>query len=441
MYSNFRSRRDCVVAFVPALFLCLIGAGGLMAQVTATISGTVMDSSGAVVSGANVEVRNEGTGISQTTSTDPQGRYRVPELPIGDYDVHASAAGFQNVVRAGITLTVGAQIVVDFTLPIGQAQQTLTVEGQVSAVETNSTAVGNLIEPTQMRELPLNGRNFESLLDLAPGVTPVPATTGVFGAFYGTQENYSVSGSRPEGQLFLLDDTNTADFFNHGTGSGALGTSLGIEGIAEFQTLTNTYSAQFGGNGAVVNAVTKSGSNAFHGSAYEFLRNSALDARNFFDTSNPGGGPPEFRRNQFGGSLGGPIKKDKMFFFVNYEGLRQSQGVSEIATVPDANAHNGILPTGSVGVSPAVASTLALFPFPTREVLTATGQPTGTGQLTEVASQIGHENYILGRFDYNITDKDSLFVRYVSDRANYMNPFGGSPIPLWRRRTSRATSM
>jgi hypothetical protein len=424
--------RVCTASALSHLFLLgLIGVGGLYAQVTATISGTVTDSSGAAVSGAQVDVKNSGTGVLHSTTTDAQGRYSVPELPIGDYEVQAVAPGFQNVVHTGITLTVGAQSVVDFSLPVGQAQQTVTVEGQVSQVDTNSVSVANLVEPTQMRELPLNGRNYESLLNLLPGITAVPGTTGVFGAFYGTQQNYSVSGSRPEGQLFLLDGANTADFFDHGTGSGALGTSLGIEGIAEFQTLTNTYSAQFGGNGAVVNAVTKSGTNGFHGSAYEFLRNSDLDARNFFDTTNPGGGPPPFRRNQFGGSLGGPIKKDKMFFFVNYEGLRQSQGVSQIATVPDANAHNGILPTGNVGVSPNVASTLALFPLPTSEVLTATGQPTGTGQLTEVANQVGNENYLLGRFDYAISGEDSLFVRYVLDRANYNNPFGGSAIPLW----------
>jgi len=431
MNSNFNSRKCAFSVLSRILLLCAIGVTGLRAQVTATISGTVTDSSGAAVSGAKVGVKNAGTDITQTTSTDAQGRYSVPELPVGDYQVQAAASGFQNVVHTGITLTVGAQSVVDFSLPVGQAQQTVTVEGQVSQVETSSASVGNVVEPTQMRELPLNGRNYESLLTLIPGVTPVPATTGVFGAFYGTQQNYSVSGSRPEGQLFLLDNANTADFFQHGTGSGALGTSLGIDGIAEFQTLTNTYSAQFGGNGAVVNAVSKSGTNTFHGSAYEFLRNSDLDARNFFDTSNPGGGPPEFRRNQFGGTLGGPIKKDKLFFFVNDEALRQSQGVSAIATVPDAPAHQGILPTGTVGVSPAVASTLALFPLPTTEVLTAAGQPTGTGQLTEVANQVGNENYALGRLDYKYSAKDSFFVRYVSDRATYANPFGGSAIPLW----------
>ncbi len=441
MNSNVNARKYpllCLLARTTAatfrsgiLTIAVSAAPCLYAQVTAAISGTVTDSSGASVSGARVDVKDTGTAVSRSTTTDTQGRYGIPELPIGDYSVQAAAPGFQNVVRTGITLTVGTQTVVDFSLPVGPAQQTVTVEGQASQVETTSASIANLVEPTQMRELPLNGRNFESLLNLLPGVTPLPATSGVFGAFYGTQQNYSVSGSRPEGQLFLLDDTNTANFFNHGTGSGALGTSLGIEGIAEFQTLTNTYSAQFGGNGAVVNAVTKSGTNAYHGSAYEFLRNSALDARNFFDTSNPGGGPPEFRRNQFGGSLGGPIKKDKAFFFVNYEGLRQSQGVSNIATVPDANAHNGILPTGTVGVSPAVAATLALYPLPTSEVLTSSGQPTGTGQLTEVANQLGHENYLLGRFDYTFSEKNSVFVRYVSDRADYVNPFGGSPIPLW----------
>ena len=431
MNLNCNTRKCSVSTLGHILLLSVLGVSSLLAQVTATISGTVTDSSGAIVANATIEVKNAGTAVTQTTTTDAQGRYAVRELPIGDYEVHATATGFQNVVRTGITLEVGGQSVVDFALTVGQTQETVVVQSQVSEVETTSTSVGNVVEPTQMRELPLNGRNYESLLDLVPGVTAVPATTGVFGAFYGTQQNYSVSGSRPEGQLFLLDDTNTADFFNHGTGSGALGTSLGIEAIAEFQTLTNTYSAQFGGNGAVVNAVTKSGTNSFLGSAHEFLRNSDLDARNFFDTSNPGGGPPEFRRNQYGGSLGGPIKKDKLFFFVNYEGLRQSQGVSEIATVPDANAHNGILPTGFVGVSPAVASTLALYPLPTKEVLSATGQPTGTGQLTEVANQVGHEDYVLGRVDYIISDKDSIFMRYVSDRANYANPFGGSAVPLW----------
>jgi hypothetical protein len=432
---NFPQSRTSVLT----LFVAIAGASGLSGQ-TATISGTVTDMSGAAAPTATVSVKNVGTGAAQSVSSDTLGRYNVPDLPIGEYDVQASKAGFQTVIHKGITLTVGATGVVDFTLPVGTAQQTVTVESQVSEVETTSTALANLVEPTQMRELPLNGRNFEDLLNLAPGVVPLPPPAGVFSTFYGNQENYAVAGSRPEGQVFLLDNTNIADFFNHATGSGALGSSLGVESIAEFQTLINTYSGQYSGNGVVVNAVTKSGTNAFHGSAYEFLRNSKLDARNFFDTSNPGGGPPPFRRNQFGGSLGGPLKRDKAFFFVNYEGVRQLLGASSILTVPDANAHNGDLPcalapavacnsaTGlaHIGVSSNVASTLALYPLPTT-LLPGTGE----GQLTSVANKVSSEDYFLARFDYSFSDKDSLFARVVSDRATFANPTPSSLIPLW----------
>ena len=186
----------------------------------------------------------------------------------------------------------------------------------------------------------MNGRNFTDLVALVPGVTS-GSQVGQGGAnlLYGVQNNFSVSGARSEGQAYLLDNTDIQGFWNHGSGSGVMGTTLGIEAIAEFSVLTNTYSAQFGGNGAVVNTASKSGTNSFHGSAYEFLRNSALDARNFFD----GSSVPPFRQNQFGGSLGGPIKKDKLFFFVNDEELKRSLGQTVVAFVPDANAHNGIV--------------------------------------------------------------------------------------------------
>jgi hypothetical protein len=397
---------------------------------TATILGTVTDSSGAAIPGATVQVRNTGTSQTQEVQTDAQGRFRIPELGLGQYDIHASKDGFSTAARTGVPLTVGSQTVVDFSLIVGQQQQTVTVEGAVSEVETTSSAVSNLVEQTQMRELPLNGRNFGELILLAPGVQSIPAGT----SFYGKTDNYSIAGSRPEGQAFLLDDVDVSGFWNHGTGSGALGTQLGLDAISEFQTLTNTYSAQFGGNGAVINAVTRSGTNSFHGSAYEFLRNSALDARNFFDPQNIA----PFRRNQFGGAVGGPIKKDKMFFFVNYEGLRQLLGETQIAFVPDANAHQGLLPCASapgapcganglanVGVAPNVASTLGLFPIPTNQI------GGGIGSVTEVASQIGHENYLLARFDYSISGSDSLYIRFVRDTANLVEPFSGSSIPLW----------
>jgi hypothetical protein len=195
-----------------------------------------------------------------------------------------------------------------------------------------------------------------------------------------------------------------------------------VEAIAEFSTQTNTYSAQFGGAGAAINAVTKSGTNGFHGSAFEYLRNSALDARAFYD------GPklPGFRRNQFGGSLGGPIKKDKAFFFFNYEGLRNRQGLTELATVPDANARQGILPgMAPIAISPQIQQLLSYYPLPTIPI------GGGVGQYPSVATQIGNEDYLLGRVDYTLSAKDSLFARFVNDRALFTDPFSGSAITLW----------
>jgi hypothetical protein len=398
----------------------------LQAQTTnATIQGTVTDSSGAAVSGAMIQIKNTGTGIVRNNSTDSQGRYHAADLVIGNYEVQISKPGFQAVLRQNITLTVGSQIVADATLTLGQKSETLIVNAEVPQVETTSAAVASLVNQTQMRDLPLNGRNFEQLLSLAPGVqlaTNVPGTV-----LYGQGANYSVAGARPEGQAFLLDNTNVQNFWNHGTGSGMLGTSLGVEAIAEFQTVTNTYGAEYGGSGAVINAVSKSGTNSFHGSAYDFLRNSALDARNFFDPQNIA----PFRKNQFGGSLGGPIKKDKTFFFLNYEGLRQLLGETKVAFVPDANAHQGLIPLNgvltNVGVAPNIASTLALYPLPTSEL------GGGIGHITNVANQTGHENYVLARFDCTFSPRDSLFLRYVSDRGSLHEPFDslGSTIPLW----------
>lgn len=452
MLTKLATRSGFLAGVCAGLLLVLLAPAGAKAQVnTGTVLGTVTDASGAVVAGAKISVRNTGTGVMRTALSDAQGRYSVPDLPIGSYDVQAENTGFQTVIRKAVNLTVGAQIVVDFALPVGGAQQTITVESQVTQVEVTSTAVGNLVEPTQMTQLPLNGRNFEQLLTLEPGVT----ATQNGNSFYGTQNNYSIAGSRPEGQQFLLDGSDIQTFWAHGTGSGASGESLGIDAIVEFQTLTDTYSAQFGGNGAVVNATTKSGTNSFHGSAYEFFRNSALDARNYFDPATI----PELRRNQFGGSLGGPVKKDKAFFFVNYEGLRWALGSTQIANVPDAAAHQGLLPDcvvnsapactvgqlDNVGVAANTASTLALYPTPpaANEILAPIGpngalSPTGSATIQQVANQPTSENYVLGRFDYTFSDKDSLFLRAVRDTASQILPFSGSQIPLWPEQDSTA---
>jgi hypothetical protein len=408
MLSSFKLQQRLSVSLCLVLLL-VVGVGNLFAQATtATISGDVVDQTGAAVPAANVQVKNVGTGVTQTTVTDAQGRYTVPSLVIGNYEITVSKTGFQTVVRSGITLTVNQQAVIDVNLPIGQSQQTVEVQGQVSQVETASSTVANLVEAKQMTDLPLNGRNFQQLITLAPGVNvaQVSATS-----FYGKGETYSVAGSRPEGQAFLLDGTDVQNFFNRGAGSASLGTSLGMDAVAEFQTLTNTYSAQFPGNGAVVNAVTKSGTNSLHGSIYEYFRNDKLDARQFFDPLNQ----PAFTRNQFGGAIGGALKKDKLFYFGNYEGLRQHQGVSRSALVP-TNAQRAL----AVNSSQIVKDILALYPL----------DQTGTGRATSVGTEIGNENYYLGRMDYNMSDKDSLFGRFVLDKAEFINPFSNAGAPI-----------
>ena len=396
--------------------IMVLTAGQLHAQgATAAISGIVLDPSGAAIAGASITVRNVGTAFTRTVVSDDQGRYVVPELPIGDYEVQGSLAGFQTVVRRGILLTVGSRPVVDLQLPIGQAAETISVTGDISQVETTSSSVSSLVNPTQMRELPLNGRNFEQLILLAPGALSYPA--GGSSALVGRAATYAISGSRPEGYAILLDGENIQDWWQRGTGAAVTGTSLGIEAIAEFQTLTNTYSAEFGGNGAVINSATRPGTNSFHGSLYEFLRNNALDARNFFELKSAA----PFRRNQFGASVGGPVKRDKAFFFFNYEGLRQHLDQTFQAFVPTLAARAQAVPS----VKPIVD----LYPAPISDL------GDGIGTLITVGGQTAEENYYLGRFDYNLSSNDSLFARYVSDIGTLV---GTTAIPLWPTRDRSA---
>jgi len=417
--SSYCSGGARVVVMLLALLACWADVLHAQGAGNASILGTVTDSGGAVIPGASLQVKNIATGRVQQVRTDEQGRYTIADLPIGNYEAQASVQGFQTTVRRGITLTVGAQAIVDFSLSVGQGQETVTVEADVSQIDTVSAAVSSYVSLKQINDLPLNGRNFTDLVALIPGVaTGSQIGNGGQNLLYGVEQNFSVSGARAEGQAYLLDSTNIQGFWNHGSGSGVMGTTLGIEAIAEFSVLTNTYSAQFGGNGAVVNAVSKSGTNELHGSAYEFLRNSALDARNFFDTVKP-----SFKQNQFGGSLGGPIKKDKLFFFVNDEELRRSLGQTVVALVPDALAHQGIVNGANVGVNAAIKPILDLYPLPT------TNLGNGVGSIPQVDTQTGNENYLLGRIDYTISPKDSLFVRYVRDFGDTTMPFLGSPLP------------
>ncbi len=418
--------------------LCLVVGQGtaLLAQTsTATVSGTVSDNQGARLPNTKIIVTNTETGVSTTSTTNPNGSYTVASLPIGTYQIEAQREGFKTSIRGPIVLTVGEEASVHFVLTVGLVAESVDVAADVPTVDTNTSTVGWLVGENQVRDLPLNGRNFVQLTLLTPGVQPVPqentegaATLVPFG--FGSPQRFSVAGGRPQGELFLIDGTDTAGVWGNGTGANLVGTTLGVDGIAEFEVLTDTYSAEYGGNGAVVNAAIRSGTNSYHGSGYEYARNSAMDARNFFD---PLSGTLPFSRNQFGGTFGGPIKKNKTFFFGNYEGLWQSLTVPVTTQVPDQNFRNGYLPCyetigvscdpttnlADVGINPNIASYLNTFPVPNGPEILApvTNLPTGSADNTSALSQPLHENYAVGRVDHNLSSSDSLFASYEFDDA------------------------
>ena len=258
----------------------------LSQQTTGTILGTVTDTQGARVPGAKVTLRNLATGLSIDTVSNSQGLYQVATLPIGQYQIETSSNGFKTANVGPVTLNVGQNKIVDFSLETGSVTQVVNVTSGVPTVDTTDTSISWLVGAQQIEDLPLNGRNVTQLILLAPGIQPIPKTTEVVSTLvpigFGNPTRFSVAGGRPQGQLFLLDGTDTAGVWGNGTGVNLAGSSLGVDGIAEFQALTNTYDATFGGNGGVVNAALRAGTNNLHGSVYEYVRNSALDTRNGF---------------------------------------------------------------------------------------------------------------------------------------------------------------
>ncbi|HEV3483345.1 MAG TPA: carboxypeptidase regulatory-like domain-containing protein [Candidatus Acidoferrales bacterium] len=441
----FRFDREVGTLLLGVAFLYgFVATDVAVAQVgTGSIQGTVSDSSGAIIAGTSVTMTNTQTGGVTSITANTQGRYVAPDLLVGTYDVQAKMTGFQTQIHTGVVITVGQNVVVDFSLPVGQVTETVTVQGATTQVETTTAEISAQIGQQQVQQLPLNGRNYEQLILLAPGVQTV--TTGSQSSFYGREPSYSIAGSRPEGQELLLDGANIQGFWNHGAGNSIIGTSLGVEAIGEFQVLTNSYSARFGGSGSVMNATTKSGTNAFHGSVYDFFRNNVLDARDTFNTSASPMNP--YRQNQFGGAVGGPIKRDKLFFFVNYEGIRRLRGFTLLPAVPDAEARLGNLPDCVVnpgpGCNPAALDTLPLNPtsqaimalYPTGggsavELLSPFGGPSGLDQITVNAPEPANEDYVNTRWDYVLSEKNTIFGRYVFDDGSLVDPTV-SPVGLY----------
>ncbi|MGH9499114.1 MAG: TonB-dependent receptor domain-containing protein [Terriglobales bacterium] len=350
------------------LLAVLVAASALFAQTfRGTVMGTVTDPTGAVVSGATVAVKNLNTGLERTTQTSADGSYSVPELPIGTYTVTVRQAGFQTSVTTAVEVNVASQVRVDVGLKTGQVSERVEVSGEeLPMVETTSTTLGGVLTQENVKDLPINGRDYTKLIFLNPGVAGSPDqitdSPGSFGEF-------SMNGARGRSNNYLLDGTDMNDGYRNDPAinqAGVFGTPsaiLPIDAISDMRVLSN-FQPEYGRNGgAVVNIVTKSGTNALHGTLFEYFRNNALDARNYF---NPNGTPEApFHNNQFGGSVGGPIIKDKTFFFIDYEGQRESVGVVSLACVPTqaqiASATANVLAAGGA-VSPVGNAIVGFYP-------------------------------------------------------------------------------
>jgi len=396
--------------------IVILGMQATQGQLTtATISGTVADVTGAVIPGVSISVLQVETGTERSAVTDDEGRFRVPLLDPGDYEVQAELTGFQTAVRSGLTLAVGDRVVVNLTLNVGEISERVVVEGAAPLVQTTDTTLSGLVDTKKIRDLPLNGRSFDQLALIQTGVTVVRHT--LKSSLSGTGTKFSVGGSRPGANNFVLDGVTVNDGSNATPGSSA-GNNLGVESIREFKVLTNTYSAAHGRNsGGVINIVTKSGTNEWHGSVFEFHRNSALDAKNFFDPLDVD--IPPFKRNQFGFTLGGPIQEDKTFIFGNYEGLRESLGLSNLAIVANEDARNGILPNLATPIQVDEASQvyLGFIPLPNGRDF-----GDGTGEFFNSPTKTTREDYFVVRFDHQFSDRNSLFARYSFQQAEIFIP-------------------
>src|SRR6202045_3121204 len=325
---------------------CLLLSLPLRSQVAGgSLSGTITDRSGASVPNADVAIQNSATGITRNVTTNTAGFYTAANLLPGNYDVTVSAPGFNTEIKKQIVINIGSQPVFDLVLEIGLVVHQVEVTTEAPAVELTSSEISATVNATTVRELPLNGRSWTDLAALQPGVVTIQTqpsfSSGSDRGNRGFGQQITISGARPQQNNYRIDGISLNDYANGAPGS-VLGGSLGVDAIQEFSVLTSNYSAEYGKtSGGVVNAITRSGTNQIHGSVYEFLRNNALDARNYFDA--PGQATPPFKRNQFGGAVGGPIIKNRTFFFFDYEGIRQSKGITTVATVPTLDARNGMI--------------------------------------------------------------------------------------------------
>ena len=376
---------------------------------TATIAGVVKDSSGAVIPGVSVTVTNSETGQTRSGQTSNDGAYRFPALQVGTYDVRAEHPGFQVRVQQGQRISVGDEAVLNFTLEVGAVTETVSVTAEAPIVNTTSGTLGSLVNSETITDLPLDGRNWNDLTLLQVGVNQL-RQSDTSGTLNGTQ--FSANGAPVRSNLFTIDGTIMNDAHGVGGASGNENT-LGVEAIREYKVATNAFSAEYGMTmGSQISLVTKSGTNQFHGAIFEYLRNNALDARDWDDIPKK----PPFRRNNFGGAVGGPIRQDKAFFFFTYEGLRQSRGSTTSATVPTDEARVDGAFVQSLGVpngqiASSVKPYLAFFPRP-NDLGDTLAVSKGIGRYFYTLRPKQTEHYVQGRIDYTLSGSDTIFGRY-----------------------------
>ena len=403
-------RTATVIGLLVALIF-FIGTSSASAQTGATLSGVVQDSSAGALPGVRISARHVETGLVRQATSGQDGRFTFGNLQPGTYEVRSELSGFRPLVRTGIDLTVGENATLVLTLEVGATAE-VTVSAGAQMVNTRSSELSYLVDQRTMANIPVNGRNYTDLMSLLPAVTPFPHRDNGSVVAHGLA--MSVNGMDPRSNAYLLDGTLLNDFTNSPAGSAA-GTALGMDTVQEFRVESNTYSAQFGRNvGGQINAITKSGTNRLSGSAFEFHRNDALDAKSYFDV----GDKPDFTRNQFGGTVGGALRQDRLFFFAGYEALLETLGRTIVTTVPDDNARLGVLPgLGPVTISAATQPYLNEFPR-------ANGPSLGGGlaQYTFGFDQKLTQHFLQGRIDAVLADGTQMFARYTFDDAEQRLP-------------------
>ena len=415
--------RRCFVLVLPVGAILFFLALSCRAQLpTGTFLGVVRDTSGAVVPGANVTVQSSETNQTRTVITDTAGAYRVPALAVGHYEIRVEHGGFKTETQTGLNLEVGQEAVVDFTLQVGTTEQQVQVTGEAQQVNTTNSTLGTVVGEQTMSDLPLNGRNYTDLTLLQPGINQDKTVTNSGGRQSGTL--FSSNGAGFQSNSYTLDGASLISLYAVSASSGS-GNTLGVDGIREYKVVTNNLSGEYGMTmGSQTVLVSKSGTNSFHGDAFEFLRNDVLDAANYFDKpvqANNFERTPPFKRNQFGGAFGGPVKKNKTFFFAAYEGLRESIGQTIVSTTFPSTcfvATSNPCATSSAGVVNANAfKILQLLPRPNLP----------GNQVTYPSTEPITENWGQGRIDHTFSESDSVFVRYTLDDSFFQYGLGYQP--------------